>query len=58
MSVHKDKKRGTWTVSLYFRDYENTLHKKTKRGFKRKRDALEWERNFVQLKSRCSGKLF
>jgi len=27
---YKDKKRGPRTVSMYFRDYDNTLHKKTK----------------------------
>ncbi len=45
MSVYKDKKRGTWIVSVYFRDYENAVHRKTKRGFSTKHDALEWERD-------------
>ncbi len=58
MSVYRDEKRGTWTVSVYYRDYENEVHRKTKRGFRTKREALEWERNFVLLKSRCTGKLF
>ena len=58
MSVYRDGKRGTWMVSVYYRDYENTIHRKTKRGFQTKREALEWERNFVLLKSRCSSKLF
>ncbi len=55
MSVYKDKKRGTWIVSVYFRDYENAVHRKTKRGFSTKHDALEWERESVHLKSRCKS---
>ena len=51
MSVYRDEKRGTWTVSVYYRDYENTVHRKTKRGFVTKHEALEWERHFVLLKS-------
>ncbi len=58
MSVNKDEKRGTWKVSVYYRDYENVAHRTTKRGFATKREAIEWERKFVILKSRCTGKLF
>lgn len=35
-----------------------SVYRDGKRGFQTKREALEWERNFVLLKSRCSSKLF
>ncbi len=43
MPVYKDKERGTYYVSCY-----TSLHrKKTKRGFKTKKAAMEWEREFT-----------
>lgn len=52
MSVSKDGKRGTWYVQCWYRDWQNERHKKTKRGFKSKKDAEAWERDFV---ARCNG---
>lgn len=38
---------GTWTVQCYYSDWSGTRKKKKKRGFATKRDALEWEREFL-----------
>lgn len=47
MPVYKDKERGTYYVSCY-----TSLHrKKTKRGFKTKKAAMEWEREFTLSES-------
>lgn len=48
MSAYKDDKTGKWYVFFYYRDFTGKNKGKTKRGFKTKRDALEWERNFKQ----------
>lgn len=48
MSAYKDKKNGTWHVFFYYRDWQGKNKGKTKRGFKTKKEALEWERNFLQ----------
>lgn len=42
MPVYKDKERGTYYVSCY----TSSHRKKTKRGFKTKKAAMEWEREF------------
>ena len=51
MPAYKDEKQGTYYVSFYYTDYTGTKRKKPKRGFERKRDALEWERKFLLQKS-------
>ncbi len=48
MPVYKDKDRGTWYLSFYYEDWRGVRQKKMKRGFKTRREALEWERNFLQ----------
>ena len=50
MPAYKDEKQGTYYVSFYYTDYTGTKRKKLKRGFERKRDALEWERKFLLQK--------
>lgn len=47
MPAYKDKKRGTWYVNFYYQDWTGTTKQKRKRGFKREKDAKEWERNFL-----------
>ena len=42
MPVYKDKERGTYYVSCYTSSHK----KKTKRGFKTKKAAMQWEREF------------
>ena len=46
MAVNKNTKTNTWEVRTYYKDWTGERKQKTKRGFKRKADALEWERNF------------
>ena len=48
MPAYKDEKQGTWFVSFYFQNWKGVKEKKMKRGFKIKREALEWERQFLQ----------
>ena len=48
MSVTKDGDTGRWMAQVRVTDWMgNTIHKK-KRGFKTKRDALQWEQDFTQ----------
>ena len=47
MSVSRDKKRGTWTVEAWYRNSMGERHKKTKRGFASKKEAVAWERDFL-----------
>jgi hypothetical protein len=48
MSAYKDEKRGTWYVFFYYRDWQGNNKGKTKRGFATKKEALAWERDFLQ----------
>ena len=46
MSVLKNEKTGKWEVRTYYKDFTGELKQKTKRGFDKKSDALDWERSF------------
>lgn len=46
MAVIKHKKTGMWEVRTYYKDLTGERKQKTKRGFAKKSEALEWERNF------------
>lgn len=46
MGAYKDEKRGTWYVSLRYREWRGESRKKMKRGFATKREALAWEKSF------------
>lgn len=46
MAVIKNKKTGMWEVRTYYKDMTGERKQKTKRGFAKKSEALEWERNF------------
>ena len=48
MPAYKDKAKGTWYASFYYEDWTGKTVKKMKRGFPTKREALEWERTFLQ----------
>lgn len=47
MPAYKDQEKGTWYVSFYFQDWTGARKKKMKRGFTTKKDALNWERQFL-----------
>lgn len=42
---------GTWYVSFYYRDLSGKNIKKKKTGFATKKEALQWERRFIDMKS-------
>ena len=46
MPAYKDEKRNTWYCLFYYEDWQGVKKKKQKRGFKTKKEALEWESNF------------
>ena len=47
MPAYRDEKHGTFYASFYYTDFTGARRKKMKRGFKLKRDAQEWERQFL-----------
>ena len=46
MAVIKNNKTGMWEVRTYYKDLTGARKQKTKRGFAKKSEALEWEWNF------------
>ena len=48
MPAYKDNAKGTWYVSFYFQNWKGERERKLKRGFRTKKEALEWEREFLQ----------
>ncbi len=49
MSVNKDPSgNGQWLVSVRYTDFQGKTKQKCKRGFKTKREGLEWEREFLK----------
>ena len=50
MAVYKDKNR-TWYVSARYDNWQGEHARKVKRGFKTKKDAMEWERDFLLEKA-------
>ena len=56
MSVYKDKCNGydgeAWRVSCYYVDWTGEKKRHEKRGFKTKREAVEYEHEFMANKSR------
>lgn len=51
MSVNRNKKTGKWDVYSYYTDAYGKRKQKHKSGFERKKDALEWEREFEKKKN-------
>lgn len=51
MPVYKDNERGTWYAAFYYTDWTGEKKKKKKRGFKKRADALEFEREFLSKQS-------
>ena len=50
MVVIKNDKTGLWEVRTRYVDWTGEKKQKTKRGFEKRGDAVEWERKF-QLKA-------
>ena len=58
MSVTKDKKTDKWMSQIRVTDWTGkTIHKK-KRGFDTKREALQWERDFINQANSSLGMNF
>ena len=51
MSVYKDKAHGTWYTSFRYIDWTGKKRQKMKRGFKTKREALNYEKNELKANS-------
>ncbi len=47
MSAYKDNERGTWFVQFRYTDYTGKRCRGTKRGFKTKKAALQYEADFI-----------
>lgn len=58
MPVYKDEKRGTWYASFYYTDWTGARKLKKKRGFERKKDAQEFEREFLAKSQRSPDMTF
>lgn len=54
MPAYKEKDRNSWTVKIKHKNWNGEIKWVTKRGFTTKRDALQYERDFL---SRQSGNL-
>jgi hypothetical protein len=51
LPIFKNSQRGTWFCKFYYTDWAGNRNQKKKEGFQTKREAQEWERNFL---NRCS----
>ena len=47
MPAYKNNKTGKWETLFYYTDYKNERRKKHRRGFNTKKEALEFEREFL-----------
>ena len=47
MPAYKNEKTGKWETLFYYTDYKNERRKKHRRGFNTKKEALEFEREFL-----------
>jgi len=56
MPVYKDQKRGTWYVSVGYKNSESERCRTIKRGFATKKAASEWEMSFRYKKSKSMFK--
>jgi len=50
MPAYRDKERNTWFVAFYYKTWNGEHKQKRKRGFKTKRDALDYELRFKQTR--------
>ena len=54
MSVTRDKNTGKWMSQIRVKDWTGKEIHKKKRGFNTKKEALQWERDFI---SQADGSL-
>lgn len=48
MPAYKDGESGMWRCQFYYSDWTGKRHKKNKRGFKTKKDAQQYEAEFIR----------
>lgn len=58
MSVYRDEKRKTWYCKFSYKDIDGTRKQTMKRGFSKKKEALEFEREFLELHSMGKNMVF
>lgn len=51
MSAYKDSERNTWYAKFCYKDWQGEKKWVTKRGFTTKREAIQFERDFLMRKS-------
>ena len=49
MPAYKDKERDTWYCKFNYKNWKGEIKTKLKRGFRTKKEALAWEREFLQV---------
>lgn len=50
MAAFKNEDNGTWYTMFRYTDWKGARKQKCKRGFSTRKEALEWEREFLQQK--------
>jgi len=58
MPVYKDVATSSWYTKFYYEDWQGIKKQKFKRGFATKREALAYERNFLESKRLDSDVVF
>ena len=58
MPAYKDKKNGSWYLQFRYTDWTGERRPKVKRGFATKREALEWERQFLMQRKADNNMTF
>ena len=58
MPIYKDDERGTWFAKVNYTDMFGKRCQKKKRGFRTKKEALEWERAFALKSAGTTDMLF
>lgn len=51
MPAYKDNKTGKWYAKFYYKDWQGVNRQKWKRGFANKKEALAFERDFLEKQS-------
>ena len=58
MSVHRDAKQKTWYAKIKYTDWTGAPCSTTKRGFARKKDAQEYEEDFLRKQQGAANMTF
>ena len=58
MPAYKDDKSNSWFLRFSYKTWDGKYKKTSKRGFKTKKEALEWEREFLTQKAGSVDMLF